>query len=101
MQAILDSIAENTQWMAWTWPTGLFFIALAMTLAGMTWLAAARPEVGHVGVLRFATTRGDRLFVALLGAAFIHLGWIALVGPDLGWATGLSLLWALAVFRWV
>ena len=101
MQGFLDHLAESTAWMAWTWQTGLFFVALAMTLTVMTWLAAARPEAPRVGVLYFPTTRGDRLFLSLLGAAFIHIGWIALAGGDLVWASGLSLIWAMAVFRWV
>ena len=88
-------------WMAWTWQTGLFFIGIASALALLTALAIARPEVERVGVLSLATTRGDRLFITLLGSAFIHLAWLGLVGPDLWWASGLSLLYAAAVFRWV
>jgi len=51
--------------------------------------------------LRIPTTRGDRLFISLLGSAFIHLAWLGLVGPDLWWASGLSLLYAALVFRTV
>lgn len=97
----MDIFGMDTAWMAWTWQTGLFFAGLALTLAGMTALAALRPEAERVGVLGFPTTRGDRLFVTLLGAAYIHLGWIALVGTDLLWATALSVIFALAAFRWV
>lgn len=89
----------DVAWMAWTWQTGLFFAAIAATLVAMTVLAVRRPEIERVGVLGFPTTRGDRLFVSLLGAAFIHLAWIALIGSGLPWATGLSLVWATAVFR--
>ena len=28
------------------------------------------------GILGLDTTRGDRLFVSLLGSAFIHLAWV-------------------------
>jgi predicted small integral membrane protein len=52
------------------------------------------------GVLGIETTRGDRLFISLLGSAFIHLAWLGLVGPNL-MGSGLSLIYALAVFRWV
>ena len=45
-------------------------------------------------MLRIPTTRGDRLFISLLGAAFIHLAWLGLIGPGLWWASGLSLLYA-------
>ena len=88
-------------WMAWTWQTGLFFAAIASLLLIMTLLAVYRPETERVGILRIPTTRGDRLFISLLGSAFIHLAWLGLVGPDLWWASALSLLYAAAVFRYV
>src|SRR5437879_5422894 len=73
---------ESIAWMAWTLPTAIFFVALACTLAAMTWLAAVYPEAERVGVLRIPTTRGDRLFVSLIAAAVIHLLWIAFAGTD-------------------
>jgi len=88
-------------WMAWTWQTGVFFAGIAGLLLIMTLLAIHRPEAERVGVLRIPTTRGDRLFISLLGSAFIHLAWLGLVGPDLWWASALSLLYAAAVFRYV
>jgi predicted small integral membrane protein len=87
--------------MAWTWQTGVFFAVIASLLLIMTGLAVWRPETERVGVLRIATTRGDRLFISLLGSAFIHLAWLGLVGPNLWPALGLSLLYAAAVFRFV
>ena len=88
-------------WMGWTWQTGVFFGVLASLLLVMTLLAVWRPETERVGVLRIPTTRGDRLFISLLGSAFINLAWLGLVGPDLWPALGLSLLYAAAVFRFV
>ncbi len=88
-------------WMAWTWQTGIFFAVIAGLLLLMTALAVWRPETERVGVLRLATTRGDRLFISLLGSAFIHLAWLGFVGPDLWPALGLSLIYAAAVFRFV
>jgi predicted small integral membrane protein len=73
---------ENIAWMAWTLPTAIFFVMLALTLATMTWLAVAYPEAERVGVLRIPTTRGDRLFISLILTAVIHLLWIGLVGTD-------------------
>jgi len=73
---------ESIAWMAWTLPTAIFFVLLALTLVVMTWLAAAYPEAEHVGALRIPTTRGDRLFVSLIMAAIVHLLWIGLVGTD-------------------
>src|ERR1700744_993820 len=73
---------ENIAWMAWTAPTAIFFVLLAMTLFVMTWLAAAYPEAERVGILRIPTTRGDRLFISLIMTAVIHLLWIGFVGTD-------------------
>jgi len=68
---------------------------------GHTVLAILRPEAERIGILGIPTTRGDRLFLSLLGAAFIHLAWLGLIGQSLHWALGLSLLYATAVFRLV
>ncbi|OAP39103.1 hypothetical protein AU381_08350 [Sinorhizobium glycinis] len=89
-------------WMAWTLPTALFFLAIALMLVGMgVWEYVSPGGNPRVGVLRFETTRGDRLFVSLLGAAFIHLAWLGLVGANLWWALALSVIYAIAVFRYV
>ncbi|MBH0237508.1 DUF2160 domain-containing protein [Methylobrevis albus] len=89
-------------WMAWTWPTAIFFITIFALLIGMgVWEYAVPGGSPRVGILRFETTRGDRLFVSLLGSAFICLFWLGLVGPSLWWALALCLGYALCVFRWV
>ena len=73
---------ESIAWMAWTFPTAIFFALLASMLLVMTWLGVTYPEAERVGILRIPTTRGDRLFVSLLLAAVIHLLWIGFVGTD-------------------
>lgn len=89
-------------WMAWTFPVALFFWCIAGLLMIMTLLAIRFPETPRVGILLIETTRGDRLFITLLGTAFIHLGWLFFAGPDLLWgALILSLVYAAAAFRWV
>ena len=50
-------------WMAWTWPTAVFFIVIATTLTIFTLLAIKFPETPRKGVLQIETTRGDRLFI--------------------------------------
>lgn len=88
-------------WMAWTWPTATFFIVIAVLLITFTVLAIRYPEVPRVGVLRIETTRGDRLFITLLGSAFINLAWLGLgLGPQ-PYALFVCLVYAAAVFRWV
>ncbi|MHA7063623.1 DUF2160 domain-containing protein [Azospirillum argentinense] len=97
----MDNVTEHLAWMAWTWQTGAFFAVIAGLLTLLTVLALNRPEVARPGVLGITTTRGDRLFITLLGSAFIHLAWLGLVGGEVQYATALSLLYAAAVFRWV
>jgi predicted small integral membrane protein len=92
----------NLSWMAWTWPTAIFFLTILALLVGMAVWEYLRPGGNpRVGILRFETTRGDRLFVSLLGSAFIHLAWLGLVGPGLWWALALSVVYAVGVFRLV
>ena len=89
-------------WMAWTAPTAIFFLVIASLLILFTILAIKFPETPRVGILRIETTRGDRLFITLLGSAFINLAWLGLVGPDTQpWALGVCAVYAAAVFRWV
>ena len=89
-------------WMAWSFPTALFFLTVALLLALMAvWEYASPGGNPRVGILRFETTRGDRLFISLLGSAFIHLAWLGLVGPNLWWALALSVVYAIGVFRFV
>lgn len=88
-------------WMAWTAPTAIFFATIAALLVIFTVLAIRFPETPRTGVLRIETTRGDRLFITLLGSAFITLGWLAAFGAPLWGALIACFVYALAVFRWV
>ena len=89
-------------WMAWTFPTAMFFLTIFLLLALMAVWEYARPGGNpRVGILRFETTRGDRLFVSLLGSAFINLAWLGLVGTGQWWALALSLVYAIGVFKLV
>ena len=92
-----------TDWMAWTPETAGFFAAIAAALAVTTAVSSLQPELPRMGALGIPTTRGDRLFLSLLGAAFIHLAWLGLAPADApAWyASVLSLVYAAAVFRWV
>jgi len=61
----------------------------------------AFPEAPRMGILRTETTRGDRLFITLLGSAFINLAWLGVVGANQPYALIVCLAYAIAVFRWV
>ena len=88
-------------WMAWTFPTALFFWVIAALLLVFTWLAIRSPETPRRGILGIWTTRGDRLFISLLGSAFINLAWLGFGGMPAWGGLILSLIYAAAVFRWV
>ena len=85
------------EWMAWTWPTAI----IAATLVTFTVLAIKFPETPKNGVLGIETTRGDRLFITLLGSAFINLAWLGLLSAPQWGALIVCFFYAIAVFRWV
>ena len=89
-------------WMAWTWPTAAFFVFILLCLAGMVvWEWKSPGGAPRRGVLGLDTTRGDRLFISLLGSAFIGLGWLGIFGTPLWGALVIALFFGFAVFRWV
>ncbi len=88
-------------WMAWTWQTAVFFLAIAGLLIIFSVLAIKFPETPRKGILQIETTRGDRLFITLLGSAFINLVWLGLEVAPQPYALLACLVYAAAVFRWV
>jgi len=87
-------------WMAWTWPTAVAFIALFLAMGLLTVLEIRSPgQSERRGVLGLKTTRGDRLFLTLLGSAYIFLAWLGLFGQPLWWPIGIAVLWGIFCFR--
>jgi predicted small integral membrane protein len=72
-------------WMAWTLPVATFFICIVLLLAGMTLWEIKSPTALRKGFLPIATTRGDRLFIGLLGAAYLNLLFVAISEKIVGW----------------
>jgi predicted small integral membrane protein len=72
-------------WMVWTTPVAVFFIGIALLLAGMTLWELKSPTLLRKGFLPLATTRGDRLFIGLLTAAYINLAFVGLAGQFMAW----------------
>ncbi|KQT82787.1 DUF2160 family membrane protein [Aurantimonas sp. Leaf443] len=92
----------DLSWMAWTWPTAIFFLSIFALLALMgAWEYASPGGNPRYGILRFETTRGDRLFLSLLGSAFICLGWLGLTELPLWYALIGCAFYAGLVFRLV
>ncbi|HZH26096.1 MAG TPA: DUF2160 domain-containing protein [Azospirillaceae bacterium] len=89
----------NFEWMAWTTPTAVFFASIALILAAMTAWQLVHPTAERRGLLPIATTRGDRLFVGLLGSAYLTLAWIGLTELDLWYALALCVVLVAATLR--
>lgn len=87
-------------WMAWTPQTAGFFIAIATGIVLMTVFELVRPTTTRRGFLPIATTRGDRFFISLLAAAFIHLAWLALTTGAIWPASLIALVTAIGLMRW-
>ncbi|WP_066267900.1 DUF2160 domain-containing protein [Hydrogenophaga palleronii] len=97
-------------WMVWTTPVALFFSFIGLLLAGMTVWEIKSPTVARKGFLPLVTTRGDRLFIGLLGAAYIHLAFVGMAGwfaewfsleqePSIWIAVAIAVAWLLLVMR--
>jgi len=92
----------DLSWMAWTWPTAAFFIFIGVSLASMAvWEHYSPGGAPRRGILGLDTTRGDRLFISLLGSAFICLAWLGFFGTPLWGGVAVSVVYGFAVFRWV
>ncbi|BEP68121.1 MULTISPECIES: DUF2160 domain-containing protein [Variovorax] len=72
-------------WMVWTTPVAVFFSCIALMLVGMTVWEFKSPTTMRRGWLPIATTRGDRLFIGLLSAAYVNLIFVGLAGKVQEW----------------
>lgn len=88
------------EWMAWTQPVALFFGAVGLLLVTMTAWELVSPTVPRRGWLPLVTTRGDRLFIGLLAAAYANLAWIGLTDYSPWLGAGLGGVLVLMVMRW-
>ena len=93
-------MGQALSWMAWTTPIAIFFISVLFMLIGMTIWQVKSPSLERKGFLPLSTTRGDRLFIGLLCAAYVNLAWAGLtdVTQYIGALLGFALL--IIVMRW-
>jgi predicted small integral membrane protein len=87
-------------WMAWTMPVAIFFACVALLLAGMTVWEMRAPTVPRKGFLPLVTTRGDRLFIGLLAAAYVNLAWAGLTDLTQWYGAAVGATTVIAVMRW-
>jgi predicted small integral membrane protein len=96
----MTETGDGLSWMAWTLPTAIFFAAIALLLVIYSVLGVSRPSVARKGFLPIETTRGDRLFIGLLGAAYLNLLWAGLTDVSQWMAVVLWVPFLLVVGRW-
>ena len=72
-------------WMAWTTPVAVFFCCIGLMLVCMTVWEVKSPTTMRKGFLPMETTRGDRLFVGLLSAAYVNLAFVGISGRLVEW----------------
>jgi predicted small integral membrane protein len=87
-------------WMAWTPPVAIFFTCIGLMLVGMTVWQIRSPSIERKGFLPIPSTRGDRLFIGLLSAAYVNLAWAGMTDLDQWIGSVLGFLLLLIVMRW-
>ena len=88
------------EWMEWTLPTAIFCIAIFLILIAMTIWQTVSPSIERRGFLPIPTTPGDRLFIGIIGSAFIFLAWIGLTDFSLWILLAIVVGWTFVVMRW-
>ena len=91
---------EMFSWMAWTQPVAIFFAGVGALLVGMTIWELRAPTVARKGFLPLITTRGDRLFIGLLTAAYVNLAWAGLTDWPQWLGAALSAVVVATIVRW-
>ena len=72
-------------WMVWTTPVAIFFTCIVLMLIGMTIWELKQPTTERKGFLPITTTRGDRLFIGLLTAAYLNLAFVGISKQLMEW----------------
>ena len=87
-------------WMAWTPATLMLFVCIfsAIAFIGIIEGIWFKDGIERQGILGLTTTLGDRLFITLLGSAFIFLAWLGLVGQPIWIPLFIAIGWGIFVF---
>jgi predicted small integral membrane protein len=93
-------MANAFAWMAWTTPIAIFFISVVLMLIGMTLWQVRSPSIERKGLLPIPTTRGDRLFIGLLCAAYVNLAWAGLTDATQWIAAAIGFAVLVVLMRW-
>lgn len=90
----------SLEWMAWTPVTAGFFIGLGLVLTGMTIWEVVAPNIERRGLLPITTSRGDRLFIGILGSGYIFIAWTGLTDWKMWFVLPVCLVFILLSMRY-
>lgn len=94
MLALLD-------WMEWTPGTAIFVACVLVFLVAVTALAIAVPSVERKGFLPIVTSRGDRIYISLLGVGLVMILFVAITDLPLPLGAVVALVaWVGPVLKW-
>lgn len=89
-------------WMAWTVPTALIFLFVFACIGVLVVLELRTPGGdSRSGIFGIDSTRGDRLFISILGTVFLMLAWLGLYGTPLWGGLAVSVAWWVFVWKTV
>jgi predicted small integral membrane protein len=95
-----DLRQADYEWMAWTTPTAIFFsLIVAMLTFMIVWDVRSHP-VMQKGFLPISTDRGDRLYIGLIGMAFINLAWLGFTDFSQWFALIICFVWLVIILKW-
>ena len=60
-------------WIMWTTPVAITFIAVALMVTGLTIWGHYRPPIRRKGFLGFVTDRSERVYIAIITFALIEV----------------------------
>jgi predicted small integral membrane protein len=87
--------------MYWTWPSAIFFLVIILTIIGLNLWDTFFPDIKRKGFLPITTSRGDRVFIAIISTIGICIAWLGVAGNSLFiGAIILSIIWNIVIIQW-
>jgi len=87
----MEWLIDEFRWMQWNWAGTLFFAFLCLSITALTFWDMKTPGNRKKGFLPIPTTRGDRLFIGIMGSIGFTLLWLVFAGNQGLWLTFIAL----------
>ena len=97
----MDWFRDATEWMYWTWQSGLAVGGVFLCIAVLGVWDAKNPSIARKGFYPIKTTRGDRFFIGIITSILLFLLWLLIVGNSLLLIpSAIAVVWFLVQGRW-